>query len=102
MHVYFLRCAAAAAAGLTDGRLCDPATKAPAQIDAKTITGNLVEGHYTGSLIVCAPTPNYEWLPGRSLMELGVSPMSPALLDRRASKGAAGGSGRANRSALPM
>ena len=82
IHVYFLRCPAATAERLVDGPLRDPVTKEKADIDCKTITGAENGGHYTGSLIVCAPTPNYEWLPGRSLMELGVSPMSPALLKK--------------------
>ena len=80
MHCYFLRCHAAQAAGLTDGPLNDPATGLTASMDVKTVTGSEVNGHTTGSLIVCAPTPNYAWLEGRSLLELGVKPMTPALL----------------------
>ena len=82
VHVYFRRCPAAQVAGLVDGPLRDPATRKEAKIDCKTVTGAVHDGHFTGSLIVCAPTPNYQWLPGRSLMELDPEPMSAALLQK--------------------
>ena len=75
VHVYFRRCPAVEAAGLFDGPLTDPATGAKANIDRKTITAT-----GTGGLLVCAPTPNYEWLPGRSLLEVDPPAMSAELL----------------------
>ena len=80
VHVYFVRCAAADAAGLTDGPMHDPATGARANMDCKTIAKNVVNGHRSGALIVCAPSPNYAWLPGRSLLDVMPKAMSTALL----------------------
>ena len=77
VHVFFQRCAAVVEAGLTDGPLLHPDTGAKANIDRKTITST-----GTGGLLVCSPTPNYSWMSGRSLLELDVSPMSPALLEK--------------------
>ena len=82
IHCYFLRCPAAEAASLTDGPLNDPGTGLPANIDAKTVTANAVRGCVTGSLLVCAPSRNYSWLEGRSLLELGPKPMSSELLKK--------------------
>jgi len=82
MHCYFLRCPAAEAADLTDGPLNDPATGQKADVDVKTVTSSVVNGLRTGSLLVCAPSQNYEWLPGRSLLELDPNPMSSALLEK--------------------
>jgi len=76
VHVYFRRCDAVEAAGLTDGPLMNPDKPgAKANIDRKTITST-----GSGGLLVCAPTPNYAWLPGRSLLELDPPTMSPLLL----------------------
>ena len=75
VHVYFQRCPAVEAAGLFDGPLTDPTTNKKANIDRKTITAT-----GTGGLLVCAPTPNYEWLPGRSLLEVAPPVMSAELL----------------------
>jgi hypothetical protein len=40
----------------------------------------VVNGQRTGALIVCAPSPNYAWLPGRSLLDVMPKAMSAALL----------------------
>lgn len=75
VHVYFVRCEAVEATNLTSGPLVNPTTREKAHIDRMTITK---EG--TGSLLVCAPSPNYVWMEGRSLMDIDPKPMSPELL----------------------
>ena len=74
-HVYFQRCPAVEAAGLFNGAMIDPVTEKPAKIDRKTLTGT-----GAGGFLVCAPTPNYEWMPGRSLFDRDPPVMSPELL----------------------
>ena len=91
VHVYFRRCPAIKEAGLFDGPLKDPATGHKANIDRKTITGT-----GTGGLLVCAPTPNYVWLPGRSLLEVEPPIMSAGLLAKvKRFSAEAGGSAKA-------
>ena len=77
MHVYFLRCPAVEAAGLYNGDMIDPATHEKASIDRKTVTKT-----GTGGLLVCAPSKDKVWLPGRSLLELDPPTMSPGLLKK--------------------
>ena len=75
MHVYFLRCPAVEAAGLYDGEMIDPYTGKKANIDLKTIRRSGAPG-----FILCAPSTNKEWLPGRSLLEIEPPTMTPGLL----------------------
>ena len=70
VHIFLWRSEAIERAGLTDGPLVDPMTGAKCEIDRKTRTRKKEDGHYTGGLLVCSPSPNYAWLPGRSLLEL--------------------------------
>lgn len=84
VHVYFERCPAVEAAGLTDGPLHNPTVGGKANIDLKTRTNSRHDqnGPYTGGFIVCAPTENYVWLEGQSLLEKDVCPMSALLLQK--------------------
>jgi len=70
IHVYFFRSQALEDAGITDGPLIDSATQKRCCIDIKTRTSSVHNGQYTGGLVVCAPTPGYEWLEGKSIFEL--------------------------------
>lgn len=101
MHVYFQRCAAVEAARLFNGEMKDLSTGAKACIDRKTITKT-----GTGGLIVCAPSTNKEWLPGRSILELDPPVMSAGLLQkvvaysstkRKGEGNGAGGTKKANK-----
>ena len=80
VHVYMWRSEAVEKAKLTDGPLIDPVTGEKKFVDRKTRTRVFEGGAFTKSLIVCAPTPNYEWLGGRSLMDIDPPDPSPELL----------------------
>ena len=80
VHLFLWRSEAVELACLTDGPLVDPVTGAKCEIDRKTRTRNKEGGHYTGGLLVCSPSPNYAWLPGRSLLDLDPPDPSDALV----------------------
>ena len=80
VHIFLWRSEAVERAALTDGPLVDPVTGAKCEIDRKTRTRNKEDGHYTGGLLVCSPSPNYAWLPERSLLDVDPPDPSDALV----------------------
>ena len=81
IHVYFMRSQRCDDLNITDRPLVD-ANKKRIGVDVKTITGSMVDGHYTRGFIMVPPSPHfssepphtrgngYNWAPGASLLTL--------------------------------
>ena len=89
VHVYFKRTPETDALDIWDRPLVDPRTGAPLDIDCKTLTNSVKDGHYTGSLILCPPSAtygkapefkrhgnDYSWQEGASLVDVDPKPLS--------------------------
>ena len=84
VHIYLKLSPDAESRGITDGPLVDPQTGNKLCTDLKTITARVEDGHRTASLVLIPPSAFvpasdgfYEWVPGRSLMD--VAPHVPSI-----------------------